>query len=94
MLSSSVGLGTITERINQIEPLLEQARRETLTAVAAVAQFDGIWRRVQTQTETVKLDKRQRKRQKRKGKKVVRLVALGWWTDGGGRRGSGMGVAS
>ncbi len=38
------------------------------------------------QSETIKLDKRQRKRQKRKGKKVVLLVALGLWTDGSGKR--------
>jgi hypothetical protein len=47
-------------------------------------QFDGIWLRVQTQTETVKLDNR--KRHKRRGKKVVRLVALGFWSDGSGKR--------
>jgi transposase-like protein len=54
--------------------------------VPAVVQFDGIWLREQTQTETVKLDKRGRKRQQREGKKVVVLVALGLWTDGSGRR--------
>ena len=51
-----------------------------------MVQFDGIWLRLQTQTDTVKLDKRQRKRKKRRGKKVVLLVALGFWTDGSGRR--------
>ena len=86
MLGSSVGLRTINERINQIEPLLQQARSEPITDVPAVVQFDGIWLRVQTQTETIKLDKRGRKRKKRKGKKVVVLVALGLWTDGSGKR--------
>lgn len=38
------------------------------------------------QTETIKLDKRQRKRHQRKGKKVVLLVALGFWSDGSGKR--------
>jgi hypothetical protein len=69
------------DRINQIEPLLEQARSTPIGDVPAVVQFDGIWLRVQSQTETIKLDKRQRK-----GKKVVVLVALGLWTDGCGKR--------
>jgi len=86
VLGSSVGLRTINERINQIEPRLWQARSELIVDVPAVVQFDGIWVRVQTQTETLKLDKRQRRRKKRKGKKVVVLVALGLWTDGGGKR--------
>ncbi len=86
VLGSSVGLRTINERINQLAPLLQQARSESITDVPAVVQFDGIWLRVQTQTETVKLDKRGRKRKKRKGKKVVLLVALGLWTDGSGKR--------
>ena len=86
VLGSSVGLRTINERINQIEPLRRLARSERITDVPAVVQFDGIWLRVQTQTDTVKLDKRQRKRKKRKGKKVVVLVALGLWTDGSGKR--------
>lgn len=85
-LDSSVGLRTINERINQIEPLVQQARSESITDVPAVVQFDGIWLRVQTQTDTIKLDKRQRKRHQRSGKKVVLLVALGFWTDGSGKR--------
>jgi putative transposase len=86
VLESSVGLRTINDRLNQIEPLLQQARREPLHNVPAVVQFDGIWLRLQTQTDRVKLDKRQRKRKKRVGKKVVLLVALGFWTDGSGKR--------
>jgi transposase-like protein len=86
VLESSVGLRTINERINQIEPLLRQARSESISEVPPVVQFDGIWLRLQTQTDTVKLDKRQRKRKKKAGKKVVLLVALGFWTDGSGRR--------
>jgi len=81
-----VGLRTINERINQLEPLLRQARRETITDVPAIVQFDGIWLREQTQSELIKLDKRGRKRKTRKGKKVVLLVALGFWTDGSGKR--------
>jgi putative transposase len=86
MLESSVGLRTINERINQIEPLVRQARSEPISEVPPVVQFDGIWLRLQTQTDTVKLDKRQRKRKKKAGKRVVLLVALGFWTDGSGRR--------
>jgi hypothetical protein len=81
-LDSSVGLRTINQRINQIEPLVRRARSEPITDVPAVVQFDGIWLRVQTQTDTIKLDKRHQ----RSGKKVVLLVAPGFWTDGSGRR--------
>ncbi len=86
LLDSSVGLRTINDRINQIEPLLKQARSETITDVPAVVQFDGIWLRVQSQTDTLKPDKRGRQRHHRSGKKVVLLVALGLWTDGSGKR--------
>ena len=77
-----MGLRTINERINQIEPLLAQAHRDPISNVAPVVQFDGIWLRIQIPTGTEKPDKRQRKRQERKGKKVVLLVALGFWADG------------
>jgi hypothetical protein len=73
-------------RINQIEPLLHHAHSDPIPEVPTVVHFDGIWQRVQTQTETVKLDTRQRKRHKRRGKKVVLLVALGFWSDGSGKR--------
>ena len=86
VLGSSVGLRTINDRINQMEPLLRQARSEPLGDMPAVVQFDGIWLHKQIQTEAVKLDKRGRKRKKRKGKKVVLLLALGLWTDGSGKR--------
>jgi len=85
-LDSQVGLRTINERINQIGPLLQQARSEPITDIPAIVQFDGIWLREQSQTDTIKLDKRQRKRHQRAGKKVVLLVALGFWTDGSGKR--------
>jgi hypothetical protein len=85
-LTSSVGLRTINERINQIEPLLQQAHTTPITDVPAVVQFDGIWLRIQTPTGSIKVDKRQRQRKKRKGKKVVLLVALGLWSDGSGKR--------
>jgi putative transposase len=81
-LNSSVGVRTINERINQIEPLLERVHTAPLTDVPAVVQFDGIWLRQQSQTDIVKVDKRGRKRHQRSGKKVVLLVALGFWPDG------------
>lgn len=86
ILGSSVGLRTLNERINQIEPLLQQAHREPITDVPAVVQFDGIWVTIQSQSQTIKLDKRQRRRHQRSGKQVVVLVALGFWNDGTGRR--------
>jgi len=86
ILGSSVGLRTINDRINQIEPLLEQAHQEPITDVPTVVQFDGIWVTIQRQSETIKLDKRQRRRHQRSGKQVVVLVALGFWNDGSGRR--------
>ncbi len=52
-------------------------------------QLDGIWLSLQTQSnspESVKLDKRGRKRHKRTGKRMVILVALGLWSDGSGRK--------
>jgi hypothetical protein len=63
-LESSVGLRTINERINQIEPLLRQAHATPMTDVPAVVQFDGMWLRVQTQTDSIKVDTRQRKRKR------------------------------
>lgn len=86
VVGGSVGLRTINERINQIAPLVSQAHKEPIQEVPSIVQFDGIWLRLQTPTDTVKVDKRQRKRKKHVGKKVVLLVALGFWTDGSGRR--------
>lgn len=79
----SVGVRAITDRITQIEPLLQQAHGEPIVDVPAVVQVDGMWLREHTHTETITRDTRQRKR---KGKKVVVLVALWLWTDGSGKR--------
>jgi putative transposase len=86
VVGGSVGLRTINERINQIAPLLSHARMEPIQEVPPVVQFDGIWLRQQTPTDLITVDKRQRHRKKHVGKKVVLLVALGFWTDGSGRR--------
>ena len=40
-LESEVGLRTINERINQIAPLVQQARSQAITDVPAVVQLDG-----------------------------------------------------
>src|SRR5947209_18025293 len=81
-LESQVGLRTLNERINQIEPLIEQARRQPITEVPPVVQFDGIWLSIVDQQEAIKVDKRGRRRKQRRGKHVVVLVALGFWPDG------------
>ena len=86
MVGGSVGLRTINERINQIEPLLLQAHREPITDVPTVVQLDGIWLTIQSQSEKEKPDRRKRRRKERKGQRVVVLVALGFWNDGSGRR--------
>src|SRR5207249_4677446 len=85
-VGSSIGLRTLNERSNQLAPLLSQAHQGRLTQVPAVIQFDGIWLRLQVPTGTLKTDRRRRRRQHRKGKRMVLLVALGLWTDGSGRR--------
>jgi putative transposase len=86
IVGGSVGLRTINERINQIEPLLLQAHHDPITDVPTVVQLDGIWLTIQSQTEKEKPDRRKRRRKERKGKRVVVLVALGFWNDGSGRR--------
>jgi len=86
MVGGSVGLRTINERINQIEPLLLQAHRDPITDVPTVVQLDGIWLTIQSQSDKEKPDRRKRRRKERKGQRVVVLVALGFWNDGSGRR--------
>ncbi len=85
-VGSSIGLRTLNERINQITPVLEQAHQTRITQVPAVIQFDGIWVRLQVPTGIMKTDRRCRRRQQHKGKRMVLLVALGLWADGSGRR--------
>ena len=85
-VEGSVGLRTINERINQIEPLLLQAHREPIRDVPTVVQLDGIWLTIQSQSDKEKPDRRKRRRKARKGQRVVVLVALGFWNDGSGRR--------
>jgi putative transposase len=79
----SVGLRTINERINQIEPLAHQFHNEPFKQVPEVIQLDGIWVTVTTEGEVVLRDRRNRARHQREGKKRVILVALGFWTENG-----------
>jgi hypothetical protein len=72
----------MNERINQIEPLVQQAHAAPITEAPDVLQLDGIWLTLQTQSPTIQPDKRQRARHQRKGERVVVLVALGLWRDG------------
>ncbi len=81
-LGGTVGLRTINERINQIELLVHHMREQPLVNAPTVVQLDGIWVTIQSQGEKIKQDKRQRRRKQRTGKKVVILVALGFWDDG------------
>jgi putative transposase len=81
-LESPVGLRTINELINQVEPLVHRMREQHFPEAPTVVQCDGIWVTIQGQEEEIKIDKRQRRRHERSGKKVVILVALGFWSDG------------
>jgi putative transposase len=84
-VGSDVGLRTINERINQIEPLAQQFHTQPLEDAPDVIQFDGIWVTIEEKKETIKPDKRGRARHERKGKRVVVLVALGFWQKSGKR---------
>jgi putative transposase len=79
----SVGLRTINERINHLEPLVQQFHTKPLEQVPEVIQLDGIWVTITEQGDVVVLDRRDRARNLRKGKKRVILVALGFWTENG-----------
>jgi putative transposase len=81
-VEGSVGLRKLNERINQVERLAQVAHAIPLTDVPPVLQLDGIWVTIQQSQETIKPDKRKRQRKKRCGKKMVILVALGFWPDG------------
>jgi hypothetical protein len=85
-LGASVGLRTINERINQLEAKLAQVHHEPITEVPAVVQFDGIWLSMQTQQDDIHEDSHKRKRHRKRGKRIVVLVALGLWTDGSDKR--------
>jgi Transposase, Mutator family len=76
-----VGLRTINERINQIESLAHKYHEQPIDDVPDVIQCDGIWMTIQEENGKSKIDKRHRVRREKKGKRVVVLVALGFWQD-------------
>jgi hypothetical protein len=82
-MGHAVGLRTINERINQIEPLVHQFHHKPFEHVPQVIQLDGIWVTITTEGEAVLQDRRHRERHQRQGKKMVILVALGFWTENG-----------
>jgi hypothetical protein len=77
-----VGLRTLNERINRIEPLAKSAHTAPITDVPPVIQLDGIWVTIISQQEKIKPDKRKRQHKQRSGRKMAILVALGFWPDG------------
>jgi putative transposase len=81
-LKRPVGLRSINEVINQAEQLVHRMREQHFPEAPTVVQCDGIWLTIQDQGEEIRQDSRQRKRRVRSGKKVVILVALGFWSDG------------
>ncbi|GAC1469851.1 MAG: hypothetical protein PVSMB2_38370 [Ktedonobacteraceae bacterium] len=74
-IEGNVGLRTINERINQIEPLIQHMQATSFPTSPTVVQLDGIWVTMQSQGEKIKQDRRKRKRKQRTGKKIVILVA-------------------
>jgi putative transposase len=81
-LGSPVGLRTLNEIINQVEPLVHQMQEQHFPEAPEVVQCDGIWVTIQSQKEAIVPDKTHRQRHQRCGEKVVILVALGFWADG------------
>jgi transposase-like protein len=79
----SVGLRTVNERINHLEPLVQQFHTKPFEQTPEVIQLDGIWVTITEQGEVVVYDRRDRARNARQGKKRVILVALGFWTENG-----------
>jgi transposase-like protein len=69
-----------------LEARLAQVHHEPIKEVPAVVQFDGIWLSMQTQQDGLSQDSRKRQRQRKRGKRIVVLAALGLWTDGSGQR--------
>jgi hypothetical protein len=82
-MGHAVGLRTINERINQLEPLVHQFHNKPFEQVPEVIQLDGIWVTITEQGEVIVYDQRGRARHERVGKKKVILVALGFWTENG-----------
>jgi mutator family transposase len=82
ILGCNVGLRTVNERINQVELLVKKYHEQPIDDVPDVIQLDGIWLTIQEENGAVRYDKRNRTRHEKKGKRVVVLVALGFWQKG------------
>jgi len=82
LLGSTVGLRTVNERINQVELLVKKYHEQPVDHAPDVIQLDGIWLTLQEEKGAVRYDKRNRTRHEKKGKRVVVLVALGFWQQG------------
>ena len=78
-VGSQVGLRTVNERINQVEQLVTTYHEQPIEEAPDVIPLDGIWLTLQQETGAVRADKRNRRRQEKQGKRVVVLVALGFW---------------
>jgi putative transposase len=78
-----VGLRTVNERINQLELLAKKFHHTLFKQAPEVIQLDGIWVTITEQGEVIVHDRRNRARHERRGKKMVILVALGFWTEDG-----------
>jgi hypothetical protein len=79
---SHVGLRALNERINHIEPLIQQMREQAIAPAPPIVQLDGIWVTIQHEGDKSKLDTKKRQRKQRTGKKQVIFVALAFWEDG------------
>lgn len=79
---SNVGLRALNERINHIEPLIQQMREQAIAPAPPIVQLDGIWVTIQCEGEKSKSDTKKRQRKQRTGNKQVILVALAFWEDG------------
>jgi transposase-like protein len=74
--------GTLNERTNQIEPLIQKMREQAIVPGPPIIQLDGIWVTIQREGEKMKPDAKKRLRKQRTGKKEVISVALAFWEDG------------
>jgi hypothetical protein len=72
----------MNELITHVEPLVHHIHEQHVPEAPTVVHCDGMWVTIQNQKEAIQPDTTQRKRHQRSGKKVVILVALGFWPDG------------
>lgn len=78
-LGSSLGLGTLNERVRQMASLVPHWRRASVDAVPPVVRVDGIWVTLMEETGEEEKDRLGRRRGVKTGQKVPVLVAQGIW---------------